>query len=554
MLLLVASMYDQVRSTMLIESSLLEDVQILRVFSFSLLFIFGVWWARSLSVQLDPREPPALNPKVPIVGHVWGLMRHAHGYINSLYRQSGHSIYTLPLLHRKVYVINSPTLVQAAFANRRLSFMPFVVDFVRRMDELSPSARGIYADIHPQVMQSISTHMTGKQLKRMNSVQLKEFLPYLPEDGVVLEVENLWFWLRDILTVGTTSMLFGARDNPWKKHPSLVKAYWNFEAGDPSRRFNLTAVGNRQTTMYHATMHAALIEYFETCYDSSIASEDSDVAEMIRDAVALQRRSGFNVKDVAASQLAIVHGSIVSTVPTAFWAIAYAFSQPELLAKLREDALAAVTFEDIGDTGMRRAIVLNDQIDVVCPLLMATLHETQRLVSIGLLHRRVLEDTQVSEGVGEAKRTYLLKKGTAVFLASGPSHRDEQIWGEASDEFRLDRLDRLQESAVGQAYPNGHDKAKQVVRSRNKAYFPFGGGKELCPGRNFAASEALSTLLVMVLGFDIAAPDGTPLKIPSFSPPKMTASVARPHKDADLRVDIKRRVGWENVIWGVSPD
>ncbi|KAI1466125.1 cytochrome P450 [Daldinia caldariorum] len=531
-------MYDQIRSTTLYASSLLGDVQILRIFSFSLLLVFGGWWIRSLSVQLDPREPPALNPKIPIVGHVWGLMRHAHGYINSLHRQSGLSIYTLPLLHRKVYVINSPTLVQAAFANRRLSFMPFVVDFVKRMDELSPSARGIYAEIHPQVMQSISTHMTGKQLKRKNSVQLKEFFPYLPEDGVALEVDNLWFWLRDILTVGTTSMLFGPKDNPWKKHPSLVKAYWNFEAGDPSRRFNLTAVGNRRTSMYHATMHAALIKYFATCYDSSIASEDNGVAEMIRDAVALQRRSGFNVQDVAASQLAIVHGSIVSTVPTAFWAIAYAFSQPELLAKLREDALAAVTFEDIEGTGMRRAIVLNDQIDVVCPLLVATLHETQRLVSIGLLHRRVLEDTQVSEGAGEAKRTYLLKKGTAIFLASGPSHRNEQIWGETSDEFRLDRL---QESAVDRAYQNGQEKARQVVRSRNKAYFPFGGGKELCPGRNFAASEALSTLLVMVLGFDMFTPDGTPLKIPPFSPPKMTASVARPHKNADLRANIKRR-------------
>ncbi|KAI1477443.1 cytochrome P450 [Daldinia eschscholtzii] len=508
-------MYNQIRSAMIDVVSLSENTQLLRIYSCCLLLAFGCWWFRSLFVQLDPREPPALNPKIPIVGHVWGLMRHAHGYINSLYRQSGLSIYTLPLLHRKVYVINSPTLVQAAFANRRLSFMPFVVDFVKRMDELSPAARGIYGEIHPQVMQSISTHMTGKQLKRMNSVQLKEFLPYLPENGVVLEIENLWFWLRDILTVGTTSMLFGATDNPWKKHPSLVNAYWNYEAGDPSRRFNLTAVGNRRTNIHHATMHDALVEYFATCYDSSIAAKDSDVAEMIRDAVALQRRSGFDVGDVAASQLAIIHGSIVSTVPTAFWTIAYAFSQPELLAKLRENALAAVTFKHIDDTGMRQAIVLNDQIDVLCPLLVATLHETQRLVSIGLLHRRVLEDTQISEGIGEAKRTYLLKRGTAIFLASGPSHHSDQIWGEAPDEFRLDRL---QDNAVVQAYENGQEKAKSAARSRNKAYFPFGGGKELCPGRNFAASEALSTLLVMVLGFEMSAPDGTPLKLPAFSP------------------------------------
>lgn len=32
------------------------------------------------SVCDDPREPPRLRPKIPVIGHVIGLMRHGPSY------------------------------------------------------------------------------------------------------------------------------------------------------------------------------------------------------------------------------------------------------------------------------------------------------------------------------------------------------------------------------------------------------------------------------------------------------------------------------------------
>lgn len=138
------------------------------------------------------------------------------------------SIYTLPLLNKKVYVINSPALVNAAFANKNLSFGPFIIDFVKRMDELSPVARKAYVEegMHAQLMQAFSTYMTGKHLKNMISVQLGEVFRHLPCEALSMEVPDLWLYLRDILTLGKTTMLLGSRNNPWKRDPSLIESYW----------------------------------------------------------------------------------------------------------------------------------------------------------------------------------------------------------------------------------------------------------------------------------------------------------------------------------------
>lgn len=37
-----------------------------------------------LAVQLDPREPPILKPKVPYIGHIIGLLRYHGAFFDKL--------------------------------------------------------------------------------------------------------------------------------------------------------------------------------------------------------------------------------------------------------------------------------------------------------------------------------------------------------------------------------------------------------------------------------------------------------------------------------------
>jgi hypothetical protein len=139
------------------------------------------------------------------------------------------------MLNGKVYVINSPQLVQAAFRNKAISFAPLVNEYISRMHELSSSARGAYIKdgMHERMMQLFATRMAGESLRRMNNVALKEIYQTLSgpndlksQERTVIEVENLWTWLRNIMTMVTTTTLLGVEKNPWKKDPSLVEAYW----------------------------------------------------------------------------------------------------------------------------------------------------------------------------------------------------------------------------------------------------------------------------------------------------------------------------------------
>ncbi|KAI0424154.1 cytochrome P450 [Xylaria sp. FL1042] len=519
---------------------------------------------KNLSLKLDPREPPDLKPRIFLLGHAWGLLRYSHGYLDLLHRESGLPIYTMPLLNKKVYVINSPLLVNAAFSNRNLSFEPFITDFVKQMDELSHKARSAYTEggMHAQLMQIFSIYLRSQHLRSMNTVQLNHMSTHLPSRGLLINVESLWIWLRDILTFTKTTALLGARNNPWLKDRSLVEAYWEYEK-NPSRRLNLTGVGRRRPAQNHRKLVTALENYFDAAYDQSSDCRDSDIAAMTRATGALQREAGFSPTDIAAAHFIIIHGGLVSAVPTTFWAVIYVFSNEELLAQARKDALAAVTLVPADKETQRRgykreARISSDRLEILCPLLMSVLRETQRLAAVGTLHRRVIEDTEISASEGDRK--YLLRKGTAVFVPVFPVHRSETVWGSKPDEFRLGRFHKDKgpnwKRAGNESCPLevSQPAPASLTNLQRKAYIPFGGGRELCPGRHLAVAETLGTLVMLVLGFEITRPDSSVFRLPPFSAPKMSAQTARPHPDADMRAQIKRREGWEDVTWRVSEE
>lgn len=136
----------------------------------------------------------------------------------------------------KIYVINSPQLVQAAFKNSKgISFIPIVNEYISRIHELSPSARQNYTQdgMHERMMQIFTSTMAGGSLRQMNVVAVKEIYRMFEDNHgtkvqgtTVKEVESLWKWVRDMMTMITTTTFLGAEHNPWRNDPSLVEAYW----------------------------------------------------------------------------------------------------------------------------------------------------------------------------------------------------------------------------------------------------------------------------------------------------------------------------------------
>ena len=306
----------------------------------------------------------------------------------------------------------------------------------------------------------------------------------------------------------------------------------------------------------------ALEAYFAANHDvSNGASDKSIVAALTVDTAAIQRDYGFSAREIAATYVTIVHGALVNMVPTLFWCVAYVYSRPALLKRLRDELTTVLPIDqkevNKGGNVQKTIEVDGDTIENSCPLLLSVVRETQRLVAIGTLHRRVLEDTTVTSNHEDGQeQTYVLKKGRSILLPVAVHHRSPLIWGAKPDEFDENRFLGPQpyqtEKTEGYQSKSLEEGANSSAHMRKLAYVPFGGGRELCPGRHFAITEVLGTLAMLIVGYDIKRPDGGPVKQPQFGPSKMTAATARPHPNADLNVNIKKRVGWENVSWKVK--
>lgn len=136
--------------------------------------------------------------------------------------------YTLPMLNGKMYIINDPSLISAAFRARTLSFDPLLLTTIKYMIPISEEASNVFKSdefFHPW-SKVIYSKMNGTELLKMNVVVLSDIfdkINHLPQN---MEVENTFVWFRSLLTLSTITSLLG-RDNPWNKDRSLVVTFWS---------------------------------------------------------------------------------------------------------------------------------------------------------------------------------------------------------------------------------------------------------------------------------------------------------------------------------------
>lgn len=197
-----------------------------------------------LSVNLDPQEPPLVKPTIPLVGHVIGLLQYHGGYFDRLRcvtsripfthslilpsaRKCLPGVATLPMMNGKIYVITSPAFIQSAYRNKNLSFEPFMVEFSQRMLAISDETMGFIRkqDFLPEVTKQVHSSMLRDHVHRMNVNALDDLAQCMNAAGTTLELDSLYLWLRDILTMATCHALFGSR-NPLRAEPSLQDAVW----------------------------------------------------------------------------------------------------------------------------------------------------------------------------------------------------------------------------------------------------------------------------------------------------------------------------------------
>ena len=109
------------------------------------------------------------------------------------------------------------------------------------------------------------------------------------------------------------------------------------------------------------------------------------------------------------------------------------------------------------------------------PLLHGVLHEVRRLYVDVPVTRELEEDLTLP--LDDGKRQVLLKKNAVVMAPSWLGHRDEALWVDPPcHQFCAERFLKTDPETGKSVFSTG---------GTNGKFFPFGGGKTMCPGRVF---------------------------------------------------------------------
>ena len=223
------------------------------------------------------------------------------------------------------------------------------------------------------------------------------------------------------------------------------------------------------------------------------------------------REAGISETDCIKQQATLPIGMLSNTVPTCFWTIYELFSRHEILSDVRKELEVKAVKQGGGEFVLDVSALKTE-----CPLLLSVFQETQRVRHIHAAIRKVLEDTLLDG-------KYLLKAGNYLQMPGNSIHTNTALWGESATEFDPYRFI---------ADPNN---SKGPHRYAGSAFLSWGAPPHLCPARQFAATEILILLALLVLRVDLNPVAGSWGKTPvlDYNDP---VTVLNPKSDIDIKV------------------
>ncbi|CAM1501492.1 Fc.00g034760.m01.CDS01 [Cosmosporella sp. VM-42] len=511
-----------------------------------------------LTPAMDPREPPLIKPSIPLIGHIIGIIKHQSDYHRIVHDCSNAHpslpIATLQMLNGKLYTIFDPHLIQPALRSKIASFEPFVTEFARKTFGLSDETfekitsnpavvpeftDAIHASFQTESLHKMNVHFLGSISAKMGPLSCG--LATVDETNTGkekvdlggLEVENLFLWCRDVMTLATTKALYGNHD-PFNQDQSLVDMIWIFEESVPYFLLSLfPALTMPKAYRARGRLQKTMSKYYSDEHEIT----DPTTSTLVFNRANSLRKHKFTGEEIGLLESILPIVATINAVPTFYWMLLFIFERPELVERLRIEVEEAAT---VKNEDSERIVTFNiAEFDDKLPLLISCYREAMRLANHSVSSRRIMTDMTVTGSDGQS---YLLKKGVDLQLPAGVTHYEQSIWGDDAATFNPERF----------LPPTARDKTAEGLeneRKRKAGYFPFGGGRHLCPGRNFAFAEILGFMSVLVLGFEVE-PTGMRFGEMQMLGPQLASGTVKPKNSGKgLGAKIRRRSGWEGVQW-----
>lgn len=439
----------------------------------------------------------------------------------------------------RIYIVTEPSLAAAVQrASKALSFTPIIPEVTERvlgLDEatmeitrknLDPGPgdeRGFLADIQDMVYAFFGPGSYLNEISLDAAQELRnEVLAFAASQEAhpsLRQPIDLLAWVRHLVTVSTAKYFYGPH-NPITLDPSLEGCFWDFDHGLGKLLINVfPSVTAGKAYKGRELLVQALEKYLEN-------GRHTTGSKIVQKRVEIALQHGWTLRATARSELSFLFAGIVNATTSTFWILLQIFADPQLLSTVREEITQILRPDENSD---KNAYPGNYKLNITdlkdhCSMLVAVYRECLRLGSDNYSTRMVKEDTLLAD-------RYFLKKGAVIQIAGGVIHADQSIWGAGVESFNPGRFLELQQQS-------GNPRPNQIHPA---AFRAFGGGKTLCPGRHFAMNEILSLVSLVVLIFDMEAPDGGKINVPRKNDGVLPVHILEPI--SPVKVVISKRRG-----------
>jgi cytochrome P450 len=450
-------------------------------------------------------DPPQIPYTLPFLGNSLSFLNTKPGSfwqdVFSWHPRSSGAC-SLVLGGRKTHILFTPHVVASIFKDKTLKREVFEMDMYRNCFAFTDEHR-------EQAMNSkqFEAEMNAAFLTRPERVNelTDEFMRVLDrvlskdaEDITQKDSVGLYFWLRDRMFTASTTALFG--DYFFDYYPDYCQDFYAFDQDFMSFMFGLPKISMREAHVRRERIINNIQAWSKAMHEKSGGSPidpDNGPAWEPYLGSRLNRARQRNYKRVypndtarpaATLDLGITFALSSNVIPVTGWILMHILDpkgDPTLLGRVMTELKQAENPD--GSVDVPTLINL--------PLMQSIWTETLRLYTDVLVTRNASQDTVLPLDE-DGKTCIQLKKGDNVFAPTWIGHHDPEAWGDDEkapvNTFHAERFLK----------PDPNNPGKMVFgMSSTGKFYPWGGGRTICPGRVFAKQEALGAVAIILLRF-----------------------------------------------------
>ena len=450
---------------------------------------------------------------------------------------------TLLLGGRKTHILYSRHAVQAMFRDRIMKRDMFERDmyfkvFLMPEQQVENAMNGMHFE-HEMNAAYLTRPERVNELTSTFTKVLDSVLTRDAEEIVGKESIGLYDWLRDRMFTASTVALLG--DTILKMYPNYCEDFFNFDQEFLAYLFGLPSFMLRDAVVRRKRILDKLEEWSRIMHEESggqpidpegPAWEPLFGSRLNRARQLDYKKRGLNTRSGAALDLGITFGLSSNVIPATGWMLMQILNpkgDPTLLGRV----MAELKRAERPDGSVDIPTLVNS------PLIQSIWTETLRLHTDVLVTRNLAEDTTLPLDE-DGKMFIKMKKGDSVFAPCWISQHDPKTWTDNRAPPEVFYADRF-------LVPDPENPDQQIfsMTGTNGKFFPFGGGRTICPGRVFAKQEGVGALAMILLRFEFEVlgfvnKDGENTdKFPGFANQYPGAGALMP--GGDLKVKMRRR-------------